>query len=292
MENDICFYLPSFYAGFHRNQLLLELMQKRPHYFYENIKIAAVYGCFPGSIWNGGRLELGSCERKEMEFALREWNQRGIACRFTFTNPLLEEKHLYDTFCNLCMELGNNGQNEVLVNSPLLEEYIRSHYPGYKIISSVTKLLDTEEQETRETKHGYELVVLNKKWNNTPTLFALPRKDKYEILVNSYCQDDCPNMRAHYEAIGRAQLNFTNVDFPPCKYINRNFYDIMGNKAFVTAEDLYGIYVDAGFRHFKLEGRTLDKYRIVESYLYYLVKPEHRDSARLSLLKAMEKRKK
>lgn len=32
------------------------------------------------------------------------------------------------------MELGNNGMNEVLVNSEILEKYIRENYPKYNLI--------------------------------------------------------------------------------------------------------------------------------------------------------------
>jgi collagenase-like PrtC family protease len=59
--------------------------------------------------------------------------------RFTFSNSLLEEKHIYDTYCNLIMEEADTGNNEVIVNSPILEQYLRENYPNYKYISSTTK---------------------------------------------------------------------------------------------------------------------------------------------------------
>ena len=113
----INFFLPGFYENFRLITFLADFMQEKPELFYENIRIGAVYGCFPGSIWNGGRVILGSCTKQEMEYAITEYNKRDIAVRYTFTNPLLENVHLMDTFCNLCMELGDNGKNEVLVNA-------------------------------------------------------------------------------------------------------------------------------------------------------------------------------
>lgn len=285
---DIYFYLPDFYPAFHRNLLVADLLQDFPEYFYEGVKIGAFYGSFPGAVWNGGRVERGICDRNQMEYVLHEFNRRGIPCRYTFTNPLLEEKHIYDTYCNLCMEAGNNGMNEVLVNSPLLEEYIRDKYPGYPLIASTTRLLDTLEQEKEEQQKDYRLVVLNKKFNHAPELSALEHKDSYEILVNSYCRDECPESQAHYEEVGLAQLNFRSPDYHQCSYIKRNFYELMENKSFITVEELYGKYVPEGFRHFKLDGRAFPEYSVLESYLYYMIRPQWRDRVRLMLQKALQ----
>jgi hypothetical protein len=38
-----------------------------------------------------------------------------------------------------------------------------------------------------------------------------------------------------------------------------------------------------GYEHFKIEGRTMHPLNVVESYVYYLAKPEYRDMVRLKL---------
>ena len=53
--------------------------------------------------------------------------------------PSITKEDLADPYCNFCMEAGNNGKNEVLVVSPLLEEYIRKNYSSYTINSSTCK---------------------------------------------------------------------------------------------------------------------------------------------------------
>ncbi len=283
------FFLPDFYTRFHLIRLMHDLMIKYPERFFDDIKIGAAYGCFPGSIWNGGRVMLGTCTRQEMEYAIRELNDRGIAVRYTFTNPLIEELHLQDTFCNLCMRLGDNGQNEVLVNAPVLEEYIRKKYPSYKILSSTTKCLRTEAAVREELARDYYLVVLDSAFNNTEELFKMERKEKIELLVNHYCMDDCPNRREHYQVVGRSQLEFSEIEYQKCPNINRDFYQVMNNRSFITTEALYGGYKAAGFRHFKIDGRAFHKYKVLESYMYYLVRPEYRDEVRLSILRNMER---
>lgn len=288
-KGNVKFYLPDFYHGIHMNRILYEMMKKYPDYFYENVEIGAVYGSFPGAIWNGGRVVLGGCTKEEIVYILSEFNDRKIPCRYTFTNPLIQEKHVQDTFCNLCMELGDNGMNEVLVNSPVLEAYIRKNYPNYKILSSTTKCLKTTQEVIKETEQDYHLIVLDNSFNNSEKLFALDKKEKYELVVNSYCQDSCPNRERHYASVGASQLTYDTTSFEPCQYINRDFYDLMNNRSFITVENVYGLYYQSGFYHFKIDGRGFNHYKVMESYMYYFVKPEYRDIVRLSFFRAVER---
>ena len=49
-------------------------------------------------------------------------------------------------------------------------------------------------------------------------------------------------------------------------------------------EDILNKYVTMGFNQFKIEGRTATMFNLVEFYLYYMIKPEYKDKARLALL--------
>ncbi len=287
--NQTSFYLPDFYYAKYMNLIFHDLMKKYPECFYEDGKIKAVYGCFPGSIWNGGRLSMGSCQRDNILRTIEEFNSRDISLRFTFTNPLLEEKHLYDTFCNLCMKLAGNGKNEILVNSPLLEDYLRTNYPDFTYVSSTTKCLTTVLEVEEETKKKYSLIVLDNSFNNAEKLFLLKNPELYELVADSFCQDSCPDRFAHYEEVGRAQLEFRQTDFNKCSHINRDFYALMNNRSFLTVEEIHGRYKEHGFCHFKLDGRGFNRLKVAESYIYYFVLPEHRDRVRLAFFDAMDK---
>jgi hypothetical protein len=54
-------------------------------------------------------------ERRFIVEILNQYNIRGIPCRYTFSNPHIKEEHLDDSFCNMCLRLGHNGLNEVIV---------------------------------------------------------------------------------------------------------------------------------------------------------------------------------
>ncbi len=50
----------------------------------------------------------------------------------------------------------------------------------------------------------------------------------------------------------------------------------MKNPGFIGTDDIVNIYMPAGFREFKLEGRSLGSAVILEFLLYYMTKPEFR----------------
>lgn len=85
------FHLPDFSGHFMFNLIFIEMLKHCPEYFREGVEIASVYGVFPPSLWNGGRIQQGNCDRKFIKSVINEFNERGIPLRFTFTNPVLEK---------------------------------------------------------------------------------------------------------------------------------------------------------------------------------------------------------
>jgi len=288
------FYLPDFFYLFKLNINTILYMKKYPQLFYDDVTVKAVYGAFPPSIWNGGRvMSFDFVERAAIVAALKNFNGLGVALRFTFTNTLLREEDVHDSYCNECMKLANNGLNEVLVNSPILEKYIREKYPKYRIISSTTKGIKTIDGLNKELEK-YPIVVADYTLNNKKELFQIPNRDRCEILLNTNCADNCQARQQHYRFLAKLQMQ-QEVEPFKCPHgrdqiFTLNIYDMMRiNKSFVTVEDLYGKYVPAGFKEFKIEGRKLNQYEVIEFYIYYLVKPEFRDKVRVDLMFAISK---
>jgi collagenase-like PrtC family protease len=286
-SKNINIFLPGFYENFRVIIFLHDWMEREPELFYDGMRIAAAYGCFPGNIWNGGRVIIGIASKEEIQYAIQEYNSRGIAVRYTYTNPCLEKIHLLDTYCNLCMQLADNGKNEVLVNSDLLEAFIRVNYPNYNIISSTTKCLYDLGLIQKELERDYHLVVLDSAMNNTENLFALEHKEKIELIVNHYCADNCPRRKEHYRLVGEAQLEYGSVSFP-CTNIQRTFQEIQKNRSFISPAMIYDTYLKAGFHNFKLDGRGFKKDKVLESFAYYLAKPEYREMVREKLIKVVK----
>jgi hypothetical protein len=50
----------------------------------------------------------------------------------------------------------------------------------------------------------------------------------------------------------------------------------MENPSFIGTDDIRKVYAPSGFRHFKIEGRSLGSAVILEMLIYYMTKPEYR----------------
>ena len=297
----IYWHLPGFCYFRLLNQVLMNLMKDYPDCFREGYCIGSVYGTFPGAIWNGGRAVFGITGKDDIAAILKIYNSRGIPVRFTWTNSLLEEKHVYDTYCNLIMKLADNGMNQVLVNQPVLEDYIRRNYPDFKLISSTTKRITYVKGLREELDKDYFLVVLDYDLNhNEEVLSAIQDKaDRIEILVNEVCYPGCPKRSEHYRQQSRMQLEYDiNTSFPcPNKTRERKFAECKDRPAFISNEQIQQ-YADQGFVNYKIVGRGMPMDFVKESYLYYLVKDDARsfirdkiDTTMNQFAQAMKKRK-
>ena len=161
------FHLPGLFRYPGLYEALLNNWREHPETFKDNVVIGSVYDS-PTCVWNGGRLVLENQPgRIHLEQIKSMMESFGVPVRFTFTNCLLEEKHTYDTYGNLLLEVFNNGQNEIICNTQVLEDYIRKNYgDNYKYISSTTKRLGTSHsQQKEEIKKDYYLTVLDYDFN-------------------------------------------------------------------------------------------------------------------------------
>ena len=307
------FHLPDFTKHFMFNIVFAEFLKECPDYFREGVEIASVYGTFPPAIWNGGRFQYGQCDKGFIKQVIKEFNNRGIPLRFTFTNPVLEKKHVHDEYCNMIMHLADNGLNEVIVASPVLENYIRKNYPGYKLTSSTCKRITDPDKLYEEVDKDYHIVVIDYDLNNKfDVLEKIPDKEKCELLVNACCNPGCRLRSEHYRSIGAEQLayaehlkrnpngefdfrkavkykDYINEDILRCKCMSRSVFQIKGLSSHISPDDIWEKYIPMGFSQFKIEGRTIELFNLIEHYMYYMIKPECRDEARLDLYFRLQK---
>lgn len=286
-NQETIFHLPGLFEFFNVYVDILENYTDNKKMFKDNIKIGSIYG-IPGSCyWNGGRLILATPFSKTKLEQVRDCMQHyKIPVRFTFTNCLLEEKHLYDTYGNLILEIFNTGDNEVICNQEVLEHYIREKYKNrYKYISSTTKRLNTIENQEQELEKDYHLVVLDYDHNkDIKYLQSIKQKDKCELLCNAICQANCPRRALHYKTISQCQLNLDESTMLDCEYShNDNLITAMKQKNFISPEDINEIYLPMGFKNFKLEGRAHHPLDFIEVLIYYLIKEEYKPLVRKHL---------
>lgn len=260
-----------------------DLLKRAPYIFYEDSYIGSIFDCFPNCIWNGGTVLCQNVFYNAptiRDYIMHYNNDLNVPLRFTFTNQILEEKHLYDTYANTIAELAHNGKNEICVSSPLLEEYLRKNYPNYKYIKSIT----ATENEKYYADDKYFVTVMKRSMNNNWTyLDSIPEehRSRIEFLCTDPCPDNCPNIYNHYRSQNRVQLAYGfGIESSRCSMdsVKGNF-QIKYSKSLRTSIDREKIlkdYLPRGYNIFKLSGRT-DEPTIINNLYRFLVKPEYVD---------------
>lgn len=299
------FHLPGLRYNYPLNMFWISLLKQYPEYFREGVEIASIFGCFPFALWNGGRLVTNDqCDSAFVTNVIKNINAAGVPIRYTFTNPLLTKEDLKDPFCNFCMDAANNGMNEVMIMSPILEEYLREKYPSYKYNSSTCKEIKNAQDLQEELNRDYQYVVLDYNLNGHWELIdGLENVEKLEVLVNTLCVPNCKRRGEHYRHIAKAQkIIKQNEKIPPehrmkydswyCEYGEKNcLYTIQDYPTFISVDAIWNEYLPRGINNFKIEGRTASLFSLIETYCYYMIKPECVGPARLLLLKNLENMK-
>jgi collagenase-like PrtC family protease len=293
------FHLGGLTVMYPLNFLLISCLKQFPEKFEPDVTIKSVYGIFPPAIWNGGRDELGLTNSEQVDAVFNMLDMAGVSIRFTFTSTLITREMLDDPFCNYLCERSSHLKTKpaVIVNSDILENYIREKYPHFDIISSTCKCIRNGEDVDRELAKDYSLVVLDYNYcNDFEFLKSIKQKERIELLINCGCVPNCPVRKKHYEFHSQQQIDFNEHiktkhwntfdkgDFAgPCGF-KINPFDAMKHSTFVNREDLFGKYIPMGFNNFKLEGRTGHPIGVLEYYLYYFAKPEYRDELRFEFI--------
>ena len=201
------FHIPDIWVHKDLNLYLIDMIKEHPEYFYDDIEIASCYGCFPSALWNGGRALGGFANESQIRQTIKAFNDRNVPIRYTFTNPTLTEKDLKDKFCNHLCAIAENGFNELIVNKPFLEDYVRRNYPKFPLVSSTVKQIEDYDQLMEEFKKDYKLVVLDYNWNND-----FEKLDKIPQELRSSAESSTTRCSARASASAASRLCMSSLE--------------------------------------------------------------------------------
>lgn len=283
------YHLPGLFEFYDFYTEFLPLYFDHKDWFYPWCDIASIYGSPEDCLWGGGRTSDGRAEPEEV-LALME--KYGISSRLTFSNSLLEEKHLSDKKCNSLCRLFEKSkvQSGVIVHSKLLEDYLKENYPSLYLVSSTTKVLTSFDAFHAELRNpAFKYVVPDFRLNHAFEKFSVltqEEKDKVEFLCNECCDFGCKSRKACYENVSLKNLGLA-VKEHECvsKYAGGGyrFSLAMKNPSFISLKNIQEKYLPFGFSNFKIEGRGLGSALLLEFLLYYMTKPEHQLEVREAL---------
>ena len=279
----IYYHLPGLFEFYELYKAFLPLYRKHREFFYDWCEIGSIYGAPSDCIWGGGRVGFGDAEPKAVAALMKEY---GISARLTFSNSLLREELLADKECNELCSIFEKGGG-VIVHSDLLLNYLKAKYPDFYFVSSTTKVItDFEQFKAELNREEFRYVVpdfrLNKQFDKLNTLTDT-QKQKVEFLCNECCWFGCFDRKKCYENVSQKSLGEDCADHicvSPTAQRGYHFSDAIKNPGFIGIGDIQNIYAPAGFRHFKIEGRSLGSAIILEFLLYYMTKPEYQINVR------------
>lgn len=283
----INYYCPDILVGYRFYPNILEMKQDYPEMFYDDVNIKTVFGNFPNLTWNGGSLFSGPflSEIPEMKSYLDIYKELGITLQFTMTNSLLEERDMYDRYGNFVLRLlyeDYRDMTEILVASPVLEEYIRINFPEFKISRSIVNT--PVDYNYKEALKIYENIVIPIRHTDDfefLSQFTPEEKKRVELLCSDPCPKDCGRIYEHYKeyAKGNLFLGSRNYDIKPSLLCTNprchtaQYFD-SENGVLISYNKIKKEYEPRGFSEFKIAGRgTLPN--LACNVVQYMVKPQY-----------------
>ena len=292
-ENNLLiqYHCPEFYFGKTLYEALIDLEINHPEYFYENVKIKSIFGGFPNMIWNGGGIDFNNfASINQIKYIKSFYEDLGIPIKLNLTNILVTEKDCYDRYCNKVVEIMENGNNQILVASPILENYLRKNFQGYKYCKSIIateKDFDYEE----ELKNYYEIVLPRRKLKDFNFLNSIKQENrsKFEILCNDPCPINCPRLYSHYKDFAKVTLfECCSEDIQLCTAINPT--ELRGESTIkdqILVENIINDYLPIGYNQFKIAGRG-SFYNALHGVIKYFIKKEYQYEAIFYMLAVCE----
>lgn len=270
------------------NMLFLCLQKSDPDVFFDGVRVISVYGGVPGAKFCGGRNSFGACmDLGQVSELVARYNDLGAACNLTYTNQLVDERALAQSgYSTALLDVLDQGamagvRNGVVLYADALDEYVAREHPSLTRISSTTKDIE-DVAAINEEAVRFDRVVLNYNLTRSKGVISqIAHPEKLEVMVNEYCTPGCPNRRRHYQHISLDQVRGSRTPFV-CAFAEARPPQALGflnglinGSVFLRNEDVRAYADELGVGSFKVVGRELARYDVVDSYLYYLIKPEY-----------------
>jgi collagenase-like PrtC family protease len=280
----IKFSLPGYISHEPIIKFFYNIQKEHPEYFIENRIIDSAYDLPGNLIWNGGRImwEYQKCEK--IYDLVDSYRQLGLSLKHTCTNIFITDALLLDVLSNQYLAYCELEGDSVVVYTEDLADYIKNNYPKYRIIWSTARGEKDINKINSMSKN--DMFVLDYNHNhNEDILSQLKHPQNIEILCAENCIGNCPERLEHYKTMSLVQLRVPKVTELQCPYAKpdhlSNFcVDTLSKTNAITNEDIDYLYSTYHIEHFKLSGRVLPPYFMIEIILYYLIKPEYRNMLR------------
>ncbi len=190
-------------------------------------------------------------------------NEKGIEFNYVFNPTHMENIELTKTgftkIKTFLKSLQAIGVNSITIALPTIMEICKEVCPNLKIKASTICQINSPTKAKHYADIGIERIVLDEDIYRNFDILKNIRKmytGELEVIVNSFCLNDCPFKMFHYNAISYSHKNSAQYPFfsTNCHQLHMNAENFM-KLNWIRPEDIH-YYNDLGINYFKIQGRT------------------------------------
>ena len=233
---------------------------------YEHSKIIETFGQLaPDSVFGSCRASvyLPVVDRNALEKYVKYSSEKGIEFNYVVNATCMANEELtgegFRKIRDFLTMLGDMGVSWVTISLPSLMEIARYVAPDLKIKASTVCQINSPHKAKFYNDMGIKRIVLDEDINRRFDILRSIREvysGDLEIIVNSFCVNDCPYKMFHYNSFSHSRQDrekyqyfgtrCTNMHLDAGNYLKLNW---------IRPEDLH-FYTGTGINYFKLQGRT------------------------------------
>lgn len=233
---------------------------------YHHSKIIETFGQLaPDTVFGSCRYPRGlpEVDIHKLEDYVKYCSEKGIEFNYVINATCMSNEELtkpgYKKVKDFFEMLEGIGIGWVTISLPSLMETAKYAAPNLKIKASTVCQINSPHKAKFYEELGIKRIVLDediyREFNTLKSIRKVYTGD-IEIIINSFCVNDCPYKMFHYNSFSHSH---TNMD--ECSYFNSRCQNIhIGAENYmklnwIRPEDIHYFH-DIGINYFKIQGRT------------------------------------
>lgn len=233
---------------------------------YNHSKIVETFGQLaPDTVFGSCRSprSLPEVDRHKLENYIRYCKEKGIEFNYVINATCMSNEELtktgYHKIKDFFKMLESIGAGWVTISLPSLMEIAKYMAPNLKIKASTVCQINSPLKAKFYEELGIKRIVLDEDvFKEFDTLKSIRKvfSGDLEIIINSFCVNDCPYKMFHYNSFSHSHINRDECSYfsSRCRYLHIGPDNYM-KLNWIRPEDIH-YYDDIGISYFKLQGRT------------------------------------
>lgn len=236
-----------------------------------------VYDGINKCAWNGGRVNRDVYyDEKITNF----YYNNNISIALTFSNPVID---LSDIVGNKLLKLFHKENNAIILVNDRLRDYIRTKYPRYRLIYSITgmgevnvPIQDSDIRFYKSLESRFDLIVPRMEHVFDERFQTELNMSKYEIMLNDTCIWNCSKYKEHFDSIAlqntlNNNYNEKTKEIEECWIKGFDPFKDSSYKCMDIKDSDFKELTRLGISHFKICGREMEDTELYEELERFMI---------------------